>query len=66
MAASAPIVIRYTEDGWSLLIGRVADSQKNNECGDNADFVRYFLIMWRIELKAFVRKGLGDFSGVNA
>lgn len=37
--------------------------QKNNECGDNADFIRYFLVVWLVELKALWGKGLGDFNG---
>ncbi len=39
--------------------------QKNNECGDNADFTRYFLIVWLIELKALSGKGFVDFESVN-
>ncbi len=41
----------------------VVDYQKNNECGDNADFIRYFLVVWLVELKALWGKGLGDFNG---
>ncbi len=40
------------------------DCQKNNECGDNADFILYFLIVWLIELKALWGKGLADFKGL--
>jgi len=40
------------------------DYQKNSECGDNADFIRYFLIVWLIKLKALWGKGLFDFEGV--
>jgi len=47
------------------MIGRAADYQKNSECGDNADFILIFSIVWRIELKALMGKGLGDFVGEN-
>ncbi|MGC2948492.1 hypothetical protein [Burkholderia ambifaria] len=63
IADVAPIVIRYTGDGASLLMELAVDYQKNNECGDNADFIRYFLIVWLIELKALWGKGLFDFEG---
>ena len=63
IADVAPIVIRYTEDGASLLMELAVDYQKNNECGDNADFIRYFLIVWLIELKALSGKGLVHFKG---
>jgi hypothetical protein len=45
VADVAPIVIRYTEDGRSLLIGMAGDYQKNKGCGSNADFVVYFWIV---------------------
>ncbi len=41
------------------------DYQKNNECGDNADFILYFLIVWLFELKALWGKCLGDFNEPN-
>ncbi|MFL6665605.1 MAG: hypothetical protein ACJ8J3_00380 [Burkholderia ambifaria] len=63
IADVAPIVIRYTGDGASLLMELAVDYQKNNECGDNADFIRYFLIVWLIELKALSRKDLVHFRG---
>ncbi len=39
------------------------DYQKNNECGDNDDFIRYFYVVWLFELKALSGKGLADFKG---
>jgi hypothetical protein len=63
IADVAPIVIRYTGDGASLLMELAVDYQKNNECGDNADFIRYFLVVWLVELKALWGKGLVDFKG---
>ncbi|WP_396329808.1 hypothetical protein [Burkholderia anthina] len=51
-------MIRYAEDGWSLLIEMAGDYQKNKKCGDNADLTVYFLIVWLIELKALMDKGL--------
>ncbi|QTD89217.1 hypothetical protein [Burkholderia anthina] len=42
IADFAPVVIRYAEDGRSLLTGMAGDYQKNKGCGDNADFAVYF------------------------
>ncbi|MFP3503537.1 hypothetical protein [Burkholderia sp. SIMBA_062] len=63
IADVAPIVIRYTGDGASLLMEMAVDYQKNQECGDNADFIRYFSIVWLIELKSLWGKGFVDFQG---
>ncbi|WP_175686925.1 hypothetical protein [Burkholderia anthina] len=54
-------MIRYAEDGRSLLTEMAGDYQKNKECGDNVDLTVYFLIMWLIELKSLVDKGFGCF-----
>ncbi|WP_124827132.1 MULTISPECIES: hypothetical protein [Burkholderia] len=64
IADFAPVVIRYAEDGRSLLIGMAGDCQKNKGCGDNVDFDVYFFIMWLIELKALMGKGLRYFRQV--
>ncbi|MET3621282.1 hypothetical protein [Burkholderia ambifaria] len=52
--------------GWGESTNGVGGRlSKNNECGDNADFIRYFLIVWLIELKALWGKGLVDFKGAH-
>jgi hypothetical protein len=55
-----PIAIRFTEDGRSLLIDRGVDYQKIKDCGGNAAFIRYFCLVWRIELSALMGKGSVD------
>ncbi|MBR8417470.1 hypothetical protein K6W16_15960 [Burkholderia dolosa] len=57
-----PIAIRFTEDGRSLLIDRGVDYQKIKDCGGNAAFIRYFCLVWRIELSALMGKGSADLS----
>jgi hypothetical protein len=56
-----PIRIRYTEDGASLLIDGVVDFRKIKICGDGNGMEWYFWIVWLIELKALVGKGLVGF-----
>ena len=58
-------MIRYTGEEASLLMESAVDYQKNNECGDNADFIRYFLVVWLVELKALWGKGFVDFERVD-
>ena len=55
-----PIRIRYTEDGASLLIDGMVDFQKIKICEDGNGMGWYFWIVWLIELKALVGKGLVD------
>ncbi|KAB1588609.1 hypothetical protein C5O75_027460 [Burkholderia cepacia] len=61
VAVSPPFAIRYTEDERTLLIGKEVNCREANKCGNSAVFILYFLIVWRIELKALWGKDSADY-----